>query len=154
MLPRMTLQVADSTSVRIQPGDISNRFQNAPVVESVHPVQSGVFHFVYIFPGATVANDFSLVQPVDGLSQRIVVGIAHTSDRCFYSCLDQFVAVTDRQVLATPVAEDGVGTGCTGAGAMIRHELRRHILPRLLDMCRLDLEGHFNLLSCNAWTYW
>ncbi len=48
--------------------------------------------------------DFSLVQTVDGFSQRIIVGIADTADRSINTILNQFIALSNRQVLTTPIA--------------------------------------------------
>ena len=49
-------------------------------------------------------NDFRLVQANDAFRQYVVVGVADCTHRCLHVCLLQPCAVTQRQVLAAPVA--------------------------------------------------
>ena len=51
------------------------------MVEPVHPDQRGMLHVIDYLPEAILANDFRLVEPVDRLSQCVVVRVADTTHR-------------------------------------------------------------------------
>ena len=61
--------------------DITDRFEQSPVVEPVNPFQGGELHVVDVFPRPPSANHFGLVEPDDGFRERVVVGISLRSDR-------------------------------------------------------------------------
>jgi len=80
-------------------GNISDRFEQAPVVEPVDPLQRRVFGSLDVAPGALAPDDLGLVEADDAVGHRIVVRIADTSDPRFNARLEPAVGVADRQVL-------------------------------------------------------
>jgi hypothetical protein len=61
--------------------DVAAVLEQAAGVEPVDPFGGGVFDLVDVVPGAEVSDDLGLVEAVDGLGQRVVVGRADRSDR-------------------------------------------------------------------------
>ena len=86
------------------------------MVIPVHPFQSCVLDVVQVFPGATLANHFGLVQPDDGFGQGVVVAVADATDRRLDLGFGQSLGVPNGQVLRPPVAVMGepllVGPAC------------------------------------------
>jgi len=60
--------------------DVSDGFEDALVVEPVDPFEGGVFDVVESVPRFTPVDDFGLVEAVDRLGHRVVVGIADGAD--------------------------------------------------------------------------
>ena len=56
--------------------DISDRFEQATIVEPVDPFEGGEFHRLGIAPRAAPVDQLSLEQAVDGFSKRVVVAVA------------------------------------------------------------------------------
>ena len=48
-------------------------------------------------------DDLGFVEPIDGLSQRIVVRVTHTADGGIEPSLSQSLGVANRQILTAPV---------------------------------------------------
>jgi hypothetical protein len=55
---------------------IAERFQQAVVVKPGHPFQRSEFDGLTRFPGSATVNQLSLVEPIDGLGQGIVIAVA------------------------------------------------------------------------------
>ena len=53
--------------------NVADRFEQAPVVEPVHPFQGGEFDSLQAAPWSTAADHFGLVEAVDRLGQGIIV---------------------------------------------------------------------------------
>ena len=51
------------------------------MVEPVHPFQGRKPHGIEVLPWSTAMDGLSLVDPVDGLRERIVVAVAHAAGR-------------------------------------------------------------------------
>jgi hypothetical protein len=83
--------------------EVADRFQQAPMVEPVNQFQGGVLDLVDALPRATPADQLGLVQPDDGLDQRVVERVAAGTDRRRRPGLGQPLGVADGQVLAAPV---------------------------------------------------
>ncbi len=79
---------------------ITNRFEQAAVVEPIYPLECGVLDRIGVAPRSALSNHFSFVKTVDRFGQRIVVAVADTADRCGYAGLSQAFAVTDRKILS------------------------------------------------------
>jgi hypothetical protein len=76
--------------------NISDRFQQAAIVEPVDPFEGGVFDRYKAPPWATTMNDFRFEETVDCLSQCIVIGIPDAADgRCDFG-FRQPLGVFDR----------------------------------------------------------
>src|SRR4051794_22341489 len=56
--------------------NVADRFEQAPVVEPVHPFQGGEFDSLQAAPWPAAADHFGLVEAVDGLGQGIIVAVA------------------------------------------------------------------------------
>lgn len=69
------------------------------MVEPAHPLQCGQLHGFPGLPGAPAVNQLGLVQPVDGLGQRVVVAVAPTAHRGLYARLVQAFGVANGNVL-------------------------------------------------------
>lgn len=80
--------------------NISDRFEQAAVVEPVDPFEGCVFHGFKGFPGSFPVDDLGLVEAVDGFGQGVVVAVADASDRRFDSGLAQPRGVLEGRVLA------------------------------------------------------
>jgi len=76
------------------------------VVEPIDPFESGVLDPIEITPGTTMVNDLGLEQSDDRLGERVVVRVADAADRRLDAGLLQALSVTNREILAAPVAPD------------------------------------------------
>ena len=86
--------------------NVANRFEQPAVIEPIDPIECGVLDIVKLTPGTTVVNDLGLEQSDDRLGQRVVVRIADAADRRLDAGLLQALSVTNREILAAPVAPD------------------------------------------------
>src|SRR5262249_44172549 len=76
------------------------------VVEPIDPIEGGVLDIVELTPGTTVVNDLGLEQSDDRLGEGVVVRVADAADRRLDAGLLQALSVTNREILAAPVAPD------------------------------------------------
>src|SRR5262245_43267303 len=76
------------------------------VVEPIDPFEGGVLDLVELTPGTTVVNDLGLEQSDDRLGEGVVVRVADAADRRLDAGLLQALSVTNREILAAPVAPD------------------------------------------------
>ena len=72
--------------------------------EPIDPFEGRIFDIVKFTPGAAAVNDLGRVQPDDGFGERVVVGVADAADRRLDARLRQALRITNREILATPVA--------------------------------------------------
>jgi len=79
--------------------DVSDRLEEATVVEPVDPFEGCVFDGLEAAPRTAAVDDLRLEQAVDRLGQGIVIAVADASDRGFDSCFYQPFGVFDGQVL-------------------------------------------------------
>ena len=84
--------------------DISDGFEQPAIVEPIHPFKGGEFDRLEAAPGSPPVDQLGLVEAVDGLGQRVVVGIADAADRGLDASLGQTLGVADRDVLNAPIA--------------------------------------------------
>ena len=84
--------------------DISDRLEEAVVIEPMDPREGGEFHGFEVVPRSTAVDQFGFEQAVDRLGQRIVVGIADASDRGFDADLGKPLGLADADILRTPIA--------------------------------------------------
>src|SRR4029453_14079776 len=82
--------------------NVTNRLQESPMVVPIDPRQRRHFHRRAARPAAPV-NHLRLVQPVDGLSQGVVVGITDAAHRWLDSRFGQALGVTNTRVLTSAV---------------------------------------------------
>jgi hypothetical protein len=61
--------------------DIPERLHEPVIVELGYPFQGGQFDLLRGFPRTAPVGQFGLVQPVDGLGQRIAIAVAATHMR-------------------------------------------------------------------------
>ena len=73
------------------------------MVEPMHPFKGGQFYCLLGFPWGAPVDQFSLVQPIDGLSQGVVVTIPLAAHRRLNPRLCQTFGIADGHVLHTPV---------------------------------------------------
>ena len=85
-------------------GLIANRSKDSAIIEPVHPFERGELDVFDAPPGAASADDLGLVEAIDRLSERVVIGVTNTADRAFDARLDESVGIADRQVLTTSIA--------------------------------------------------
>ena len=92
-------RVAASSLPQLLPGDAPNRLEHSDVAEPVHPLRGGQFHGFPGFPGAPAVNQLGFVQPVGGLGQRVVVGVAPAADRGSEDGFGKAFGIAKRQPL-------------------------------------------------------
>ncbi len=85
-------------------GNVSDRFEEAAVIEPSDPFEGGHLDGFEVAPGATSVDHFGLVEAVDGLGQSVVVTVADRADGWFDAGFGEALAVADRDVLAASVA--------------------------------------------------
>ena len=85
--------------------NVANRFKQ-PAVEPIDPFESGVLDPIEISPGTAALNDLGLEQSDDRLGEGVVVRVADAADRRLDAGLLQALSVTNREILAAPVAPD------------------------------------------------
>lgn len=56
--------------------DVAQRPHQPMMVEPGHPLQRRQFHRLFGLPRPAPMNDLGLVEPVDGLGQRVVIAVA------------------------------------------------------------------------------
>ncbi len=106
--------------------NVADRFKQPTVVEPIDPFEGGVLDLVEITPGTTVVNDLGLEQSDDRLGEGVVVRVADAADRRLDAGLLQALSVTNREILAAPVA---VMNHALGVGASPRAPARAHPGP-------------------------
>ena len=79
------------------------------MVEPVDPSQRCELDLLKVPPWPLVSDHLGLVQPVDGLGQRIVVGITDAADRWRDPDLGQSICVSNRQILRAANRYGGSG---------------------------------------------
>src|SRR5438105_3086439 len=84
--------------------DVADRLEQAAVVEPIDPVQRGPLDVLARAPRRAPVDHLGLVQPVDRLGQRVVVGVADAAYRWLQAGLGQPLGVANRHVLHAPVA--------------------------------------------------
>ena len=75
--------------------DVSDRFQQAAIVEPVDAFECGVFHGVEAAPWAAAMNDLGLEQAIDRFGQGIVIRIPDAAQRRFDTCFSQPFSVAN-----------------------------------------------------------
>src|SRR5215470_9722240 len=103
------------------------------VVEPIDPIECGVLDIVEMTPGTAAVNDLRLEQSDDRLREGVVVGIADAADRRLDPGFLQALCVTNREILAAPVA-------------MMNHALDlrtspQRLLKRIQDQVRMHRAG-------------
>jgi hypothetical protein len=64
--------------------NISDWFEQAPIVEPVDPFERGKFHGFRAAPGAASVDHLGLKQAVDGISESIVIAVTNAANRRQY----------------------------------------------------------------------
>nr|GFB76894.1 hypothetical protein [Tanacetum cinerariifolium] len=110
---------------------IAERFQQAVVIKPGHPFQRGQFDGLTRFPRSPTVDQLSLVEPVDGFGQGIVVAVSLAAYRRLDAGFCQAFAVLYRYVLRAPVAmmDQLVSFGLTGVQRLLQsveHEVGPH----------------------------
>ena len=83
--------------------DIANPLQQPPVIEPIDPFQRREFNGLEVPPRPIPMNDLSLVKPVDGFCERVVIRIPNAANRWFDACFGQPLSLLYRHVLATAI---------------------------------------------------
>lgn len=73
------------------------------LVEPVHPGQGGQFEFIGGAEWTVDLHAFVLVEPHDGLGQRVVEGVPDRADRGDRADVGEALGVPDRGVLAAGI---------------------------------------------------
>ena len=84
--------------------DVSYGLEEPSVIEPVDPFEGGELDGLEVAPGSAPMDDLGLVEAVDRLGERVVVGIADAADRGHEAGLRQPLSVFDRHVLHAPIA--------------------------------------------------
>ncbi len=74
------------------------------MVEPSHPFERRDLEGLSALPGCSAMDQFGLIQPVNGLGQRVVVAVAAAADRRLDPRLGESFGVPTRDVLG-PAAE-------------------------------------------------
>src|SRR3954463_4873564 len=83
---------------------ITDRLEETAVIEPVHPLEGREFDVLQASPGTAMPDELGLVQPVDRLGQRVVVGVATAAHGRCDAGIGEPIRVADRQVLRSAVA--------------------------------------------------
>jgi hypothetical protein len=114
------------------------------MVKPGHPFQRCQFDGLTRFPWRAAVDQFSLVEPIDGLGQGIIVAVALAAHRRFDAGFCQALAVLYRYILRPPVAMmDQLVTfrltGVQGLFQSVEHEVGRiELLTRQPTMRRAN----------------
>jgi hypothetical protein len=84
--------------------DVSDRLEEAAIVEPVDPFQRRVFDGLEAAPGAAAMDDFCFEKSVDGFGQGVVIAVADAAHRRFDAGIGQSLGVANGQILGTAVA--------------------------------------------------
>jgi hypothetical protein len=84
--------------------DISDRLQEASIVEPIDPFEGCELDGLEASPRSTPMDDLGLVEAIDRLGERVVVGIADAADRRDEARFDQAFRVFDSKILRPPDA--------------------------------------------------
>ena len=79
--------------------DVAQRPHQPVMVEPGDPFQRCQFHRLLGLPWPAPVDDLGLVQPVDGLGQRVVVGVAPAADRGSDAGFGKAFGIAKRQPL-------------------------------------------------------
>ena len=79
--------------------NISDGRQEPPVVEPVHPFESGELNGLEASPWPASVDHLGLVKTVDGFGEGIVIGISDAADRGLYACFSQALSVLNGSAL-------------------------------------------------------
>ncbi|MCU1398491.1 MAG: hypothetical protein JWN62_1600 [Acidimicrobiales bacterium] len=101
-------------------------------VEPVDPLQGREFDVVDGVPWSLPADQFGLVEPVDGLSESVVIGVCDGPDRGQSAELGEAFAVADRRELrpGIGVTDETVEHGPAvepGVLERVQHHLGAHV---------------------------
>ena len=83
--------------------DIADGFQQPLMIEPSHPFKGSQFHGQLGFPRGFAVNQFSFVQAIDRLGQRVVIAVTTAADRGFYPGLGEALGVADADILRASV---------------------------------------------------
>ena len=84
--------------------DISDRLEEALVVEPVDPFEGSELHGFSVTPRSASVDHLRFEQTIDGLGQGVVVAVADATDRGLDTGFGQALGVADGNVLAPPIA--------------------------------------------------
>ena len=79
--------------------DVADGLQQPLIVEPAHPFQRRELDGFEGPPGSAPMDDLGFVEAIDGLGERVVIGISNACDRGFDPCLSQPLAVSNADVL-------------------------------------------------------
>src|SRR3954452_13543172 len=79
--------------------DISDRFEQATIVEPVDPFEGGEFDCLSTPPRATPMDHLGLEQAVDRLGERVVETVANAADGRLDASIEQAFSVTNADIL-------------------------------------------------------
>ena len=85
---------------------VTNRFEQPAVIKPIDPIERGVLDIVEMTPGTAAVNDLGFVESDDRLGECVVVRVAYAADRRLDAGFLQALSVTNREILAAPVAPD------------------------------------------------
>lgn len=99
-------------------------------------------------------NQFSLVQAVNGFSQRVVIAVASAANGRLDPGVGQMLAVPDRHILRTPVAAVNQHIGTFRSPVVqslvqrVQHEVRSHgtALTPAHNPARIDINHNGHIL--------
>ena len=83
--------------------DFTDRAEQTLVIEPVDPIQGRQFDVLQAPPRAPV-DHFGLLQAVDRLGERVVVGIVNAADRRFDARAGETFGIADRDGLDAAIA--------------------------------------------------
>lgn len=83
---------------------VAQRFHQARAVVPGHPFQRGILDVLEPPPRAEMVDDLGLVEPVDGLGERVVIRITPTAHRGVDAGDEQAIRVADGEILRAAVA--------------------------------------------------
>ena len=78
-LSRGYCQVADSSSSQLGAVEYIHRPKQSDVVDPAHPLQGCQFHGLLGLPRSLAVNELSLIKPVYGFGQCVVIAVTTTA---------------------------------------------------------------------------
>jgi hypothetical protein len=83
---------------------MSERIEQAAVVEPVDPLERRELDVVDAAPGPATTNHLRFEEPDDRLSEGVVIRVADAADGPLHTRLGEALGVTDRQVAHLPTS--------------------------------------------------
>lgn len=105
--------------------NVADGFEQAPVVEPVHPLQGGKLDVFQVAQWPAASDHLGLVEAVDRLGQEVVIGMADATDRRFDVGVGETLGVLDENILRPAIAVVDEAAALDGPAVVVCTDLPR-----------------------------